>query len=51
LVGGSFTETQFYADIEVHPEDPSVKLALEELDYFTDKLNILGVYPRDARRD
>ncbi|MFY0623707.1 MAG: prephenate dehydratase [Pelagimonas sp.] len=51
MVGGSFTATQFYADIEGHPDDPSVQLALEELGYFTDKLDILGVYPRDARRD
>ncbi|APZ53546.1 prephenate dehydratase [Salipiger abyssi] len=51
MVGGSFTATQFYADIEGHPEDPPVKRALEELDYFTEKLEILGVYPRDPRRD
>ncbi|WP_425099747.1 prephenate dehydratase [Tropicibacter sp. S64] len=51
MVGGSFTATQFYADIEGHPEDPGVKRALEELDYFTSMLEILGVYPRDPRRD
>ncbi len=51
MVGGSFTATQFYADIEGHPEDPGVQRALEELDYFTDMLEILGVYPRDPRRD
>ncbi|MCC1491708.1 prephenate dehydratase [Cognatishimia sp. F0-27] len=51
MVGGSFTATQFYADIEGHPDDPAVARALEELDYFTDTLDILGVYPRDPRRD
>lgn len=51
MVGGSFTATQFYADIEGHPEDPAVARALEELDYFTDMLEILGTYPRDPRRD
>lgn len=51
MVDGSFTATQFYADIEGHPSDPDVALALEELDYFTDMLNILGTYPRDPRRD
>jgi prephenate dehydratase len=51
MVGGSFTATQFYADIEGHPDDPEVARALEELDYFTDMLEILGVYPRDSRRD
>lgn len=51
MVGGSFTATQFYADIEGHPEDPPVRRALEELSYFTSMLKILGVYPRDPRRD
>lgn len=51
MVGGSFTATQFYADIEGHPDDPAVQRALDELDYFTDMLEILGVYPRDPRRD
>ncbi|GAA0313072.1 prephenate dehydratase [Rhodovulum strictum] len=50
MVDGSFTATQFYADIEGHPEDPNVRLALEELDYFTTKMEILGVYPADRRR-
>jgi prephenate dehydratase len=50
MVGGSFTATQFYADIEGHPDDPNVKLALDELDYFTDMLEILGVYPADPGR-
>ncbi len=45
MVGGSFTATEFYADIEGHPEDPNVALALEELRYFTSQVNILGVYP------
>ncbi len=51
MVGGQFTATQFYADIEGHPEDPSVKLALEELEYFTDNVTMLGVYPADPERD
>ncbi len=45
MVGGSFTATEFYADIEGHPEDPAVQRALEEARYFTSKLEILGVYP------
>ncbi|MFK7869102.1 MAG: prephenate dehydratase [Roseobacter sp.] len=48
MVGGSFTATQFYADIEGHPDDPHVRRALEELEYFTNMVDILGVYP--ARR-
>lgn len=47
---GSFTATQFYADIEGHPEDAHVKRALDELGYFTSRLKILGVYPAAADR-
>jgi prephenate dehydratase len=50
MVGGSFSATQFYADIEGHPDDRSVRLALEELDYFTSEMRLLGVYPADPRR-
>jgi prephenate dehydratase len=50
MVGGSFTATEFYADIEGHPEDANVKLALDELAYFTSQHEILGVYPADRRR-
>jgi len=50
MVGGSFTATEFYADIEGHPEDAPVDRALEELRYFTTELNILGVYPADRQR-
>ena len=50
MVGGSFTATQFYADIEGHPEERSVRLALEELDFFTKRLKILGVYPASPFR-
>jgi len=44
-LGGSFNATQFYADIEGHPQERNVRLALEELRFFTSKLSILGVYP------
>ncbi len=47
MVGGSFTATQFYADIEGHPDDAEVARALEELGYFTSYLEVLGVYPTD----
>ncbi len=50
-VGGAFTATHFYADIAGHPEDPPVKRALEELEYFTNRLDILGVYPAAMPRD
>ncbi len=50
MVGGSFTATEFYADIEGHPDDANVKLALDELRYFTSQMDILGVYPSDRAR-
>ena len=50
MVGGHFSATEFYADIEGHPDDPSVARALEELGFFTTELDVLGVYPADPRR-
>lgn len=50
MVNGSFTATQFFAEIEGHPDDPNVALALDELRYFTSYLNILGTYPADPAR-
>ncbi|MEO8529675.1 MAG: prephenate dehydratase [Deltaproteobacteria bacterium] len=45
MVDGGFNATQFYAEIEGHPDDPAVARALEELDYFTSMMNILGTFP------
>ncbi len=50
MLNGSFNVTQFYADIEGHPDDLNVQRALEELAYFTTDLKILGVYPADRPR-
>ncbi len=50
MVGGSFDATQFYADVEGHPDDRSLKLALEELAFFTREVRILGTYPADPFR-
>ena len=50
MVGGDFHATQFYAEIEGHPDDRSVQLAMEELDYFTDHIKLMGVYPAAPRR-
>lgn len=51
MAGGSFTATQFLADIEGHPEDPAVRFAMEELAFFTSHRRILGVYPSHPYRD
>jgi prephenate dehydratase len=50
MLGGSFEATQFFADIQGHPEDSSVKRALEELKYFTSKLDVIGVYKQSNFR-
>jgi len=50
MVGGAFSATQFYAEVEGHPEDRNVALALEELRYFSDLVRLMGVFPAAARR-
>jgi prephenate dehydratase len=47
---GAFTATQFYADVEGHPDDRSLKNALEELRFFSKEVRILGVYPANEFR-
>ncbi len=49
-IDGQFTATQFYADIVGHPDDRGVRLAMEELGFFTDHLRILGVYQANPMR-
>ncbi|MGX1498951.1 prephenate dehydratase [Labrenzia sp. MBR-25] len=48
---GQFFASMFYADIEGHPEDPKVALALEELAFFCAELKMLGVYRASPFRD
>jgi prephenate dehydratase len=48
---GAFTATLFYADIEGHPDDANVALALDELRFFSKEVRILGVYPRSESRE
>lgn len=50
LVGGRFTAAQFYVDVEGHPEERPLRLALEELDFFAREVKILGVYPANPFR-
>ena len=50
MVGGSFSDAQFFADIEGHPEDQPVERALDELKFFTDYVRILGVYGASPER-
>src|SRR5262249_34837431 len=45
MVDGNFFATQFYADVEGHPDDRNLAFALEELKFFSRELRIVGVYP------
>ena len=45
-----FDVAQFYIDVEGHPEDPPVKLALDDLKFYSKKFEILGVYKADKFR-
>jgi prephenate dehydratase len=45
MVDGEFSATQFLADVDGHPEDRPLRLALEELEFFSKEVRILGVYP------
>ena len=47
---GALTATMFYADIDGHPSDRNVRLALEELSFFSSELTILGTYRASEHR-
>ena len=53
MVDGSFSATQFYADVEGHPKQRALELALEELEFVSqsNSLKILGVYPEHRFRE
>ncbi|MGE5547741.1 MAG: prephenate dehydratase [Solirubrobacterales bacterium] len=50
LVGGEFVAAQFYVDVEGHPAHRNLRLALEELEFFSHEVRILGVYPAHTFR-
>ena len=51
MLHGQFTATQFLCDVDGHPEQAGLRLALEELTFFSREVKILGVYERSAFRD
>ncbi|AVT77791.1 prephenate dehydratase [Rhodopseudomonas palustris] len=51
MVDGNFFATQFYADVEGHPEDRNLAFALDELKFFSREFRIVGVYPGHPFRD
>jgi prephenate dehydratase len=51
MEGGAFTATFFYAEVDGRPEDRPLALAFDELKFFSEKFEVLGVYPADPFRD
>jgi len=51
MIEGEFTATQFYAEVDGHPEEPGLRRALDELGYFSRELRIVGTYPADPFRE
>jgi prephenate dehydratase len=51
MVDGHFTATQFYAEVDGHPDDPGLARALDELGYFSRELRVIGVFPAHAFRE
>lgn len=48
---GKFFATQFYADVEGHLDDQALRFALEELEFFSREMRVLGCYPASPFRD
>ena len=51
MVDGEFFATQFYADVDGHPDDRGLAFALEELKFFSREFRIVGVYPAQPFRE
>ncbi|MEU0039935.1 prephenate dehydratase [Streptomyces sp. NPDC006333] len=49
-MGAGLNASRFYAEIEGHPDEPRVELALQELRFFSSEVRVLGVYPAHAHR-
>lgn len=50
MENAAFTATFFYSEIDGRPEDAPVARAFEELQFFSERFEILGVYPADPYR-
>ena len=51
MVDGEFTATQFYAEVDGHPEDPGLSRALDELGFFSRELRVIGTYAAHPFRE
>jgi len=50
MVNGSFTATQFYAEVEGSMDDPGMEHAFAELNFFAHNITVLGTFPGDPSR-
>ncbi|OUR75264.1 prephenate dehydratase [Alphaproteobacteria bacterium 46_93_T64] len=50
ITDASFEAAQFYIDVEGHPDEAHLSRAIEELQFFSAKLKVLGVYPQNPYR-
>jgi prephenate dehydratase len=51
MIEGEFTATQFYAEVDGHPEEPGLRRALDELSYFSREVRVVGTYPAHPFRE
>ncbi|WP_192583064.1 prephenate dehydratase [Streptomyces albicerus] len=49
-LGAGLNPSRFYVEIEGHPDEPRVALALQELRFFSSEVRVLGVYPAHPHR-
>ncbi|MSP05356.1 MAG: prephenate dehydratase [Acetobacteraceae bacterium] len=50
MINGQFSATQFLCDVDGHPEQPGLRHALDELEFFSTRVRVLGVYPAASFR-
>ena len=51
MIGGHFSATQFYADVDGHPKDSGMIHALEDLSFYSKEVKVLGTYPAHPFRN
>lgn len=49
-IGAGLNPSRFYVEVEGHPDEPRVALALQELHFFSSEVRILGTYPAHSHR-
>ncbi len=50
LSGAHFEQAQFYAEVEGHPEQRGLELAMDELRFFSEELKMLGTFAANPFR-